>query len=123
MLATSGGSMSSATSLTLPSGHLAVGVDHGRLQRDGDADLVVEVNNTNVEDGDGPVRGLDLFDRQRLGRVSATTSTYQTVGQPDCARRPGRRRLPGLQPRASRSRCPSADGGGSRSYIDIVPLS
>ena len=54
MLATSGGSMSSATSLTLPSGHLAIGVTTVDYNDDGDTDLVVEAENTNVEEAAVP---------------------------------------------------------------------
>ena len=82
MLATSGGSMSSATSLTLPSGHLAIGVTTLDYNDDGDTDLVVEVKNTNVEESGVAFVGLDLLTGNGSGGFS-DTSTYQTVGQPD----------------------------------------
>ena len=123
MLATSGGSLSSATSLTLPSGHLAIGVTTVDYNNDGTPDLVVESANTNVEEfGSLPFVSLDLFAGSGSGSFSHISS-YLTVGQPDLAtvglvagdfRGSGG----GLQVAV-----PISDGGDNGNYLDIVPLS
>ena len=122
MLATSGGSMGSATSLTLPSGHLAIGVDHGRLQRRRRHRPGRRGQEHQPRGGGGSFVGLDLLTGNGSGGFSYT-STYQTVGQPDMTTpRPGRRRLPGLHhgPRGRRAR---HQRRRLQSYVDVVPLS
>ena len=116
MLATSGGSMSSATSLTLPSGHLAVGVTTLDYNDDGDTDLVVEAKNTNVEEGGDPFVSLDLFDRRRLGRFQRYRRPTRRSASRRRRDRAGRRRLPGLEhgPRGRRARR-SGDGDATTS--------
>ena len=124
MLATSGGSMGSATSLTLPSGHLAIGVTTVDYNDDGIADLIVEVNNTNIDGRRrGPFVSLDLFDRQRLGRL------HRHVHLPD-GRRSRITQRSAWSPATSRARAwasrspsPSPTAAASTAIVDIVPLS
>ena len=106
MLAGSDGAMGSATSLSLPSGHLAIGLTSLDYNDDGYIDLVAEVKNTNVEEDDQPFVALDLFAGDGSGDFSYE-SMYQTVGQPDDRDpRTGRGRFPGLEhgPRGGRAR-------------------
>ena len=122
MLATSDGSFSSATALSLPSGHSAIGITAVDYNDDGVPDLVVEAANANVNEGGAPFVALDLF----TGTGSASfdyVSTEQTVGQPDPA-------TLGLVTGAFDGpdtglevAVPISDGGGGVVYIDIVPLS
>ena len=72
---------------------------------DGDTDLVVEVNNTNVEEGGHPFVSLDLFDRQRLGRFQRYVDLPDGRAAGLRHARPGRRRLSGLE-HGPRGRCP-----------------
>ena len=82
MLAGSDGSMGSATSLTLPSGHVPIGVTTADYNDNGDLDLIVEAKNTNVEESGIPFVSLDLLAGNGSGGFS-DTATYQTVGQAD----------------------------------------
>ena len=82
MLATSGGSFSAATGLTLPSGHLAIGVTAVDYNSDGDLDLVVEAANTNVSDAGGPSTNLDLYTGDGSGGFSETSTVF-TGAHPD----------------------------------------
>ena len=123
MLATSGGSLSSATSLTLPSGHLAIGVTTADYNNDGTPDLVVESANTRVEEfGSLPFVSLDLMAGSGSGSFSHISS-YLTVGQPDTA-------TLGLvagdfngSDGGLEVAVPISDGGDNGNYLDIVPLS
>jgi len=72
---------------SLPSGDLAIGVAQADYNRDGNADLVVEVNDTNVREFSGTVgsfAGLVLYAGDGSGGF-AQTSSYLTVGHPDVA--------------------------------------
>ena len=115
--------MSSATSLTLPSGHLAIGVDTLDYNGDGKPDLVVEADNTNVEEYSGyPFVSLDLLTGNGSGGFT-DTSTYQTVGQPDLGTiglvsGDFQGTTAGLEVAV-----PITNGGGYESSVDIVPLS
>lgn len=82
MAPTSGGSFGAATSLALPSGHLAVGVASLDYNGDGHTDLVVDASNSNVSDAGGTFASLDLYAGNGSGGFTFT-STYQTVGHPD----------------------------------------
>jgi len=124
MLATSGGSFSSATSLSLPSGHLALGVTTLDYNGDGKTDLVVEADNTNVVESGTTFYGvaLDLLTGNGSGGFT-DTSTYQTVGQTDIATiglvsGDFQGTTAGLEVAV-----PITNGGGGNSYIDVVPLS
>ena len=103
--------MGSATSLTLPSGHLAIGVTTRRLQRRRRYSTSSSRPTTpTFEEGGGPFVSLDLLTGNGSGGFS-DTATYQTVGAGRLRRaRPGRRRLPGLEhgPRDRASRSPTA---------------
>ena len=118
MLAGSGGSMSSATSLTLPSGHLAIGVTTADYNDDGDADLVVQAENSNLEEGGFP-SVLDLYEGNGSGGFS-DTATFQTVGNVDGG-------VTGLvtgdfQGSSIGLEVAVAVTGDDTEYIDIVPL-
>ena len=122
MLAGSDGSMGSATALSLPSGHLAIGVTTLDYNGDGDTDLVAEVDNTNVEESGQPFVALDLFSGDGSGDFSYV-SMYQTVGQPDIATLglvagDFQGSTTGLEVAV-----PVTNGGGDDSYLDVVPLS
>jgi RHS repeat-associated protein len=122
MLATSGGSMSAATSLPLPTGHLAIGVTTVDYNANGKTDLVVEVKNTNLEEGGAPFVSVDLLTNGGSGTFS-DTSTYQTVGQPDydtLGLVAGAFQGPSMGLEVA---VPVTNGGGFNSYLDIVPLS
>ena len=122
MIPTSSGSMSAATSLTLPAGHLAIGVTTLDYNSNGDIDLAVEVENTNVEEDGDPFVSLDLLAGDGAGGFT-DTSTYQTVGQPDydtlgLVAGDFQGSSMGLEVAV-----PVTNGGGGNGYIDIVPLS
>jgi hypothetical protein len=105
MLATSGGSMSSATSLTLPSGHLAIGVTTLDYNADGKTDLVVEADNTNVEEFGFPFVILDLLTGKRLGRLQRHVALPDHRAAGLRYPRPGYGQFPGIQ-LGPRGRCP-----------------
>jgi YD repeat-containing protein len=123
MIPTSSGSMSAATSLTLPSGHLAIGVTTLDYNSNGDIDLAVEVNNTNVEEGSIPFVSLDLLTGNGTGGFS-DTSTYQTVTVADydtLGLVAGDFQGPSIGLEVA---VPLSNGtGGTNSYLDVVPLS
>jgi RHS repeat-associated protein len=114
--------MSSATSLSLPSGHQAYGVTTLDYNGDGKLDLAVAVHNTNVVEGTGVFTSLDLFTGGSGGTFSYT-STYQTVGEADFT-------TLGLvagdfngTDAGLEVAVPITDGGGGFSYLDVVPIS
>jgi hypothetical protein len=122
MLATSGGSMSSATSLTLPSGHLAIGVTTIDYNADGKADLAVSALNTNLMEGTAPFVSLDLLTGNGSGGFS-DTATIQTIGEMDF-------NTVGLvagnfqgSSTGLEIAVPITNGGANGSYLEIVPLS
>ena len=124
MLATSGGSMGSATSLTFPSAGQAIGVTSLDYNGDSAADLVVEVKNNTVEGGGTPFVSvaLDLLTGDGSGDFSGG-SPYQTVGQPNfdtlgLVAGDFQGSSMGLE-----IAVPITNGGGGNSYIDVVPLS
>jgi RHS repeat-associated protein len=120
MLATSGGSFSTATALALPSGHLATGIVAVDYNADGKLDLVVEANNTNVEEDSIPFVNLDLFEGSGTGSF-AYLSTNFTTAHPDAY-------TIGLVAGDFNGKdggleiaVPVSDGGGGLD-VDIVPL-
>jgi RHS repeat-associated protein len=82
-LATTGGALTSSA-VTLPTGHLAIGVIAVDYNSDGKTDLIVEASNTNISDGAGTFVNLDLYTGSGSGGFSYT-STYSTGGHPDQA--------------------------------------
>ena len=122
MLAATGGSMSSATSLTLPSGHLAIGVTAVDYNGDGDNDLVAEVQNPDFE-GDYPFVALDLLTGDGSGDFCVRLRPTRRSGRPittHLAWSTGdfQGSSMGLEVAV-----PITNGGGGNSYVDIVPLS
>src|SRR5262249_8644068 len=123
MLAGSGGSFGAATSLALPSGHLAIGVPTVDYNSDGKTDPVVEVGNTNQEEfGTYPFVSVDLLTGNGSGGFS-NTATIQTTGQPDTdtiglVAGDFQGSGAGLEVAV-----PITNGGGLQAGLDVIPLS
>jgi len=125
MLAASAGSMSAATSLTLPTGHLAVGITTVDYNNDGKTDLIIEASNTTLSDGAGTFANLDLYTGTGTGSFTSTSS-FLTVGHPDptitgIVTGDFNGTSTGLE--VAVPLYGDADANPSYDYIDMVPLS
>ena len=122
MFCASVGDFSRFTTLSMPSGHLAIGITAADNNDDGAPDLIVQALNTNVEEfGSVPFVSVDLIENNGYGGFSYE-STYLTVGQQDMETLgivAGDFNGPdaGLEVAV-----PISGGGENVSYLDVVPL-
>ena len=123
MIPTSGGSMGSATSLTLPPGHTAIGVDRRSTTTAMAIPTSLSRSTTpTIEETAVPSSALDLltgngsggFSEHRRTRRSARPITIRSAWSPATSRVP---------PMGLEVAVPISNGGADGSYVDIVPLS